>query len=124
MYNTTPPSTDDLPSSRTLLRSTIIAVAAAVVLLLAVVLPAEYGVDPTGIGEVMGLTEMGEIKMQLAREAAVADSIEAALARWDYGHSGRVRCGRRGARARCARAYRGPRDTAACPLERDFPGSR
>lgn len=79
MYNTTPPSGSDLPSSRTLLRSTVLAVALAIVLLITVVLPAEYAVDPTGVGEVLGLTEMGEIKMQLAREAAVADSIEAAL---------------------------------------------
>jgi hypothetical protein len=33
------------------------------------VLPAEYGVDPTGIGKVLGLTRMGEIKRQLANEA-------------------------------------------------------
>ena len=32
-------------------------------------MPSEYGIDPTGIGSVMGLTEMGEIKTQLAEEA-------------------------------------------------------
>jgi len=37
-----------------------------------VVLPAEYGVDPTRVGGLLGLTEMGEIKMALAREAAEA----------------------------------------------------
>jgi hypothetical protein len=58
------------PSSRRLLRSTLIAAVTAIVLLATVVLPAEYGVDPTGIGRVLGLTQMGEIKMQLAREAA------------------------------------------------------
>jgi hypothetical protein len=42
----------------------------AVVLLVAVVLPAEYGVDPTGIGRVLRMTEMGEVKQQLAAEAA------------------------------------------------------
>jgi len=42
----------------------------ALLLLVTVVLPAEYGVDPTGIGRVLGLTEMGEIKVQLAKEAA------------------------------------------------------
>lgn len=40
------------------------------VLLYTVVLPSEYGVDPTGIGRVLGLTEMGETKTRLAREAA------------------------------------------------------
>lgn len=68
-----------LPSSRTLLRSTLIAIAVAIVLLVIAVLPAEYGVDPTGVGRVLGLTEMGEIKMQLAKEAAIADSLDAVL---------------------------------------------
>jgi hypothetical protein len=58
-----------LPTSRQLLRSTAIAVAVAGALLVTVVLPAEYGVDPTGIGRVLGLTPMGEIKMSLAQEA-------------------------------------------------------
>jgi hypothetical protein len=69
----------ELPSSRTLLRSTLIAMAVATVLLVTVVLPAEYAVDPTGIGRVLGLTQMGEIKMSLAEEAAAAESAEAAL---------------------------------------------
>jgi hypothetical protein len=68
----------ELPSSRRLVRSTAIAAGVALLLLVTVVLPAEYGVDPTGIGRVLGLTRMGEIKAQLAREAAadvaVADS--------------------------------------------------
>lgn len=58
----------ELPSSGKLLRSTAIAAAVAALLLVTVVMPAEYGVDPTGIGRVLGLTEMGEIKAQLARE--------------------------------------------------------
>ena len=68
----------DLPSSRTLLRSTLVAATVAIALLVTAVLPAEYGVDPTGIGRVLGLTAMGEIKMALAKEAALADSMEAA----------------------------------------------
>ena len=71
-------STTELPSSRTLLRSTVIAMAVALVLLVTAVLPAEYGVDPTGIGRVLGLTQMGEIKMELAQEAAAAEAAEAA----------------------------------------------
>ncbi len=69
MYNTTPPSPADLPSSRQLLRSTLLAALSAGVLLITVVLPAEYGIDPTGVGRVLRLTEMGEIKQQLAAEA-------------------------------------------------------
>jgi hypothetical protein len=74
MYNVDTPPRHELPSSSALLRSTLIAVATAAVLLVSVVLPAEYGVDPTGVGRVLGLTEMGEIKMELAREAAAAEA--------------------------------------------------
>lgn len=70
MYNSDIPSRAELPSSRQLIRSTLIAAVSAVVLLYTVVLPSEYGVDPTGIGRVLGLTEMGEIKTRLAKEAA------------------------------------------------------
>lgn len=65
---------DSLPSTRTLVRSTVAAVAVAVVLLVSVVLPAEYGYDPVGVGKVLGLTEMGEVKMALAREAGADDA--------------------------------------------------
>jgi len=59
----------DLPSRARLFTSTVVAVAVAALLAVGVVLPAEYGADPTGIGRFTGLTEMGEIKQQLAREA-------------------------------------------------------
>jgi len=70
MYNTDKPQLDDLPTARQLLCSTLIALAAAIAILLSVVLPAEYAIDPTGLGQVLGLTKMGEIKAQLAAEAA------------------------------------------------------
>lgn len=73
MYNSNTPLPSDLPSSRKLLGSTFVAAISAAVLLTIVVLPAEYGIDPTGVGRVLRLTEMGEIKMRLAAEAA-ADS--------------------------------------------------
>lgn len=66
------------PSSRSLMRSTLIALGVAGLILVTIVMPAEYGVDPTGVGNVLGLKRMGEIKMALAREAAVEDSIAAA----------------------------------------------
>jgi len=69
MYNTDLPARAELPSSRQLLRSTAIAFVSASVLLVAAVLPAEYGIDPTGIGRLLGLTKMGEIKTSLAAEA-------------------------------------------------------
>ena len=79
MYNSDTPLRAELPSSRQLLRSTILASISAMVLLVAVVLPAEYGIDPTGIGRVLRMTEMGDIKQQLAAEAA-ADAAAAAPA--------------------------------------------
>lgn len=69
MFNAKKPSLDELPSSAQLIRSTAIAAVSAVAILVTVVLPAEYNIDPTGIGGVIGLTEMGEIKAQLAEEA-------------------------------------------------------
>lgn len=69
----------ELPSSGTLLRSTLIALATAAFLLVTVVLPAEYAIDPTGVGRVLGLTQMGEIKMSLAAEVEAAEAVEAAL---------------------------------------------
>lgn len=68
----------ELPSTRKLIRSTVIALVIALVLLFTVVLPAEYGIDPTRIGSALGLTEMGKIKQSLAREAAVDASAPAA----------------------------------------------
>ena len=70
MYNTELPNRAELPTSRPLVRSTVIAIVTAGVLLATVVLPAEYGIDPTGIGNALGLKKMGEIKTTLAREAA------------------------------------------------------
>ena len=69
MFNAEKPSLDELPSSAQLIRSTVIAAASAVAILVTVVLPAEYNIDPTGIGGVLGLAEMGEIKTQLSEEA-------------------------------------------------------
>ena len=71
------PKRADLPSKGKLIRSTIIAAIAAATLLVTVVLPAEYGVDPTRIGGVLGLTEMGNIKQQLALEANEAEAASA-----------------------------------------------
>ncbi|WP_201593552.1 transmembrane anchor protein [Psychrobacter sp. Pi2-51] len=70
MYNSDTPLQAELPTSKQLVKSTILAGIAAVVLLFTVVLPAEYGIDPTGIGSVLQLTEMGQVKQQLADEAA------------------------------------------------------
>jgi hypothetical protein len=69
MYNNDIPSRSELPSSAKLIRSTIISAIVALVLLVTIVMPAEYAIDPTGIGRLLGLNQMGEIKEQLADEA-------------------------------------------------------
>lgn len=71
MFNALRPSLEDLPTTRQLLGATGIALAASAAILVAVVLPSEYAIDPTGIGRAFGLTQMGEIKQQLAEEAAL-----------------------------------------------------
>lgn len=68
MYNTDLPGRAELPSTARLLRSTLIAAVVAASLLVTAVLPAENGIDPTGIGRVLGLTPMGEIKGSLVAE--------------------------------------------------------
>lgn len=70
MYNSDMPTRAELPTTKQLIRSTLIALSTAMVLLVTVILPAEYAIDPTGVGKVLGLTEMGEIKAQLEQEAA------------------------------------------------------
>ncbi|WP_216654682.1 hypothetical protein [Pseudogemmobacter hezensis] len=57
-------------SPQGLLRSTVKAGGIAAVLLVVFYLPSEYGTDLTGLGGVLGLTEMGEIKQQLYAEDA------------------------------------------------------
>ncbi len=70
MHNSNIPSDTEVPSTGKLIKSTVLAAITAGVLLVTVVMPAEYGIDPTGIGNVIGLKRMGEIKTSLAEEAA------------------------------------------------------
>ena len=70
MYNSNIPSNTEVPSTAKLIKSTGLAIIAAGVLLVTVVMPSEYGIDPTGFGAKTGLKRMGEIKTSLAEEAA------------------------------------------------------
>jgi hypothetical protein len=69
MYNTNIPSDRELPSTPKLIKSTVLAAIVAGALLVTVVMPAEYGIDPTGLAEMTGLKRMGEIRISLAEEA-------------------------------------------------------
>jgi len=80
MYNANKPTASELPSTGKLLKSTAIAAAIAAGLLVTIVMPAEYGVDPTRVGSVFGLTEMGRIKVSLVAEAQAEEAAEAGAA--------------------------------------------
>ena len=56
------PDTHTPPSSRTLLLATGGSVVVAVLVLVAVVLPAEYGLDPLGTGRLFGLTALSRVQ--------------------------------------------------------------
>jgi hypothetical protein len=73
MYNTDRPTRAELPSTKQLLLSTIIAATTAAIILITVILPAEYAIDPTGIGRLLQLTQMGETKAKLSK-VPVSDS--------------------------------------------------
>jgi len=77
MYNANIPSDREVPSTGKLVKSTIVAAIIAGALLVTVVMPAEYGIDPTGVGKAIGLKKMGEIKTSLAEEAATEEAMEA-----------------------------------------------
>lgn len=68
------PQPGELPTLHQLNRATLGAFVAAGVILVTTVLPAEYGVDPTGIGGLLGLTPMGEMKQ--AEDGVVSGSPE------------------------------------------------
>jgi len=59
----------ELPSTSRLIKSTILSIGFAAIILVTTVLPAEYGIDPTGAGELFGLKRMGEIKESLSEKA-------------------------------------------------------
>ena len=52
---TSAPAAAELPSGARLVRATLLAAAVASLMLVTVILPAEYGIDPTGIGRATGL---------------------------------------------------------------------
>lgn len=49
---------EPLPGKAELVRATLVALAVAIVLLVTTILPAEYGVDPLGVGGVLGLDKL------------------------------------------------------------------
>lgn len=54
--NTTPQL--EAPSAKQIVKSVIVAAVVAAIVLVGFILPAEYGIDPTGAGRLFGLTQM------------------------------------------------------------------
>lgn len=71
------------PTNAQLLKATVVSLAIAAVALVLFVLPAEYGIDPTGIGSRLGLTQMTKTQTNPGTPAAVAPAPESAKAERD-----------------------------------------
>jgi hypothetical protein len=71
MSEPTSPYETQPPSARRLLLSVALAIVGAAIVLVLVVLPAEYGIDPTGLGRALGLTEVSST----TRTIKLVDSI-------------------------------------------------
>lgn len=79
MTNFETPSSAQLPSVAQLNKATGLAALIAAAILAIIVLPAEYGIDPTGIGSALGLKKMGDMK----RAAHEAGDVPAATTTMD-----------------------------------------
>ena len=60
---------EGLPSSASLIKATLVALVIGLIVLVATVLPAEYGIDPTGLGQKMGLTALSSANAAESTEA-------------------------------------------------------
>lgn len=67
-----------LPTSKALLKASAVALAVAALVLIFVILPAEYGIDPTGVGERMGLTAMSNSDPAAAADQELGELLEPA----------------------------------------------
>jgi hypothetical protein len=65
-----------LPSVATLAKANGVALVTAIALLVLVVLPAEYAVDPTGVGEALGLTRLAAHADETLAPGAASGDIE------------------------------------------------
>ncbi|MDZ4079751.1 MULTISPECIES: hypothetical protein [Hydrocarboniphaga] len=79
MTNPNVPVSPIQASVPTLLKATAIALAGAAVLLVTTVMPAEFGVDPTGIGKVLGLSALHASEASAASPASTVPNTEMAV---------------------------------------------
>lgn len=64
------PLAEELPSLGLLKISAAVAILIAALLTVTIILPAERGIDPTGIGNTLELTRMGQLKAALSEDDA------------------------------------------------------
>jgi hypothetical protein len=91
---------DSLPSVHVLAWLSVLALLVIAVLVVTVVLPAETGRDPTGVGQRLGLTEMGRIKVALANGAVANGTVADGAAAVQTARTKRVAIGAAGSRWR------------------------
>ena len=75
------PDTDYAPSPKNIIIASVIAFAVAMVVLFTAILPAEFGRDPLGTGELLGLTALSQAENPFAEYAEIhrVDSVEFVL---------------------------------------------
>jgi hypothetical protein len=61
------PENIPIQSTKSLINASLFAVLLAILILFTAVLPAEYGIDPTGLGRKLGLTVLAEQSSQIAK---------------------------------------------------------
>ena len=97
MIGSSSTSRAELPSSGQLVRSTLLAACVAGIVLASAILPAEYGVDPTGLGALTGTLAVGEMKIPLENFPERTDSLSVTL---QPGHAAEIKLRmQKGARA-------------------------
>ena len=64
----------ELPTLRQLARASVTAFVVATLLLVVGVLPAEFAIDPTGLGRALGLMQLGELKKEQSTVIAEGQS--------------------------------------------------
>jgi hypothetical protein len=67
---------DGLPSSKSLIKATVAAMAASAAILITAILPAEYGIDPTGMGKALGLNVLNQANASEAESTPVISQSE------------------------------------------------
>ncbi len=73
-------ATAPAPSGRRLLKATLIAIVVAAIVLVTAVLPAEYGIDPIGVGRTLGLMDLFAAGAEADANAAAPATVTPALA--------------------------------------------